>query len=61
MKNMIYGLCGDWCMKDGKCSKYFPKHFQKETIMTQHILPIEEEILAKLIKNLMDIWLIIAT
>ena len=31
MKNMIHGPCGDWCMVDGKCSKYFPKSFQEET------------------------------
>ncbi|XP_058809854.1 uncharacterized protein LOC131675045 [Phymastichus coffea] len=33
MRNMIHGPCGDWCMKDGKCSKNFPKSFQQETTM----------------------------
>lgn len=33
MKNMIHGPCGNWCLKDGKCSKRFPKQFQEETIL----------------------------
>ncbi|KAM0847424.1 hypothetical protein ACQ4PT_055022 [Festuca glaucescens] len=35
---MMHGPCGDLndkcvCMKDGKCSKHFPKEFQQETIL----------------------------
>ncbi|XP_058810651.1 uncharacterized protein LOC131675629 [Phymastichus coffea] len=29
MKNMIHGPCGDWCLRDGKCSKNFPKDFNQ--------------------------------
>lgn len=28
------------CMKDGKCSKYFPKDFQTDTIVDQDGFPI---------------------
>ena len=42
---MVHGPCGRWktdaaCMKDGKCSKGFPKPFQAETIMTRDGYPI---------------------
>jgi hypothetical protein len=42
---MVHGPCGQWkpdasCMKDGKCSKGFPKPFQAETIMTKDGYPI---------------------
>uniref|UniRef100_A0ABD2WRH7 ATP-dependent DNA helicase n=1 Tax=Trichogramma kaykai TaxID=54128 RepID=A0ABD2WRH7_9HYME len=38
-KNMIHGPCGDWCMKDGKCTKKFPKEFIDETKMDEHGYP----------------------
>ena len=28
---MIHGPCGSQCLKDGKCSKNFPKEYQRET------------------------------
>jgi len=42
---MVHGPCGQWkadapCMKDGKCSKGFPKPFQAETVMSQNGYPI---------------------
>ncbi|XP_058789056.1 uncharacterized protein LOC131663017 [Phymastichus coffea] len=39
IKNMIHGPCGDWCMKDDKCSKKFPKPFQRETTMDENGYP----------------------
>ncbi len=30
-RQMIHGPCGPQCLKDGKCSKGFPKQFQRET------------------------------
>ena len=44
-RNMVHGPCGRWkqdapCMRDGKCSKGFPKPFQSETIMTKNGYPI---------------------
>ena len=33
MRNMTHGPCGDWCINNGKCSKYFQKDFQEETIL----------------------------
>ena len=33
MKHMIHGPCGNWCLKDGKCSKHFPKSYQHETLI----------------------------
>ncbi|XP_058793045.1 uncharacterized protein LOC131665274 [Phymastichus coffea] len=39
MKNMIHGPCADWCMKDGKCSKHFPKEFQQNTAMDENGFP----------------------
>jgi len=43
--NMIHGPCGSAyrrspCMKDGKCSKFFPKKFQQTTIVDQDGYPI---------------------
>lgn len=43
--HMIHGPCGfasrsSPCMKDGKCSKYFPKQFQLETIVDQDGFPV---------------------
>jgi hypothetical protein len=42
---MVHGPCGRWkpdasCMKNGKCSKGFPKPFQEETFMTGDGYPI---------------------
>jgi Helitron helicase-like domain at N-terminus len=42
---MVHGPCGRWnpkspCMKDGKCSKGFPKPFQSETVMTNDGYPL---------------------
>lgn len=42
---MIHGPCGSMdrnasCMKDGKCSKQYPKTFQDETLMTTDGYPI---------------------
>ncbi|XP_051165710.1 uncharacterized protein LOC127284357 [Leptopilina boulardi] len=34
IKNNIHGPCGDWCLKDNKCSKHFPKDFNSETTFT---------------------------
>ncbi|KAI5383749.1 hypothetical protein KIW84_070925 [Lathyrus oleraceus] len=50
--HMIYGPCGfanlsSPCMKDGKCSKYFPKQFQPETIVDQDGFPGNESSLPK--------------
>ncbi|KYN05845.1 ATP-dependent DNA helicase PIF1 [Cyphomyrmex costatus] len=39
MKNMIHGPCGDWCLKDGKCTKNYPKEFKNETIMDEDAYP----------------------
>jgi hypothetical protein len=44
-RSMIHGPCGTWnpkasCMKDGKCSKGFPKQFQEATVMTRNGYPI---------------------
>jgi hypothetical protein len=44
-RSMVHGPCGLWnpntsCMKDGKCTKGFPKSFQAETIMTQDGYPV---------------------
>ncbi|KAI5385908.1 hypothetical protein KIW84_072493 [Lathyrus oleraceus] len=43
--HVIHGPCGfanrsSPCMKDGKCSKYFPKQFQPETIVDQDGFPV---------------------
>jgi len=39
-QTMVHGPCGDRkpnanCMKDGKCSKYFPKQWQETTSMNE--------------------------
>ena len=39
MQNMIHGPCGDWCLKDNKCSKNFPKSFENETTLDQNGYP----------------------
>jgi hypothetical protein len=44
-RSMVHGPCGRWkpdapCMKDGKCSKGFPKPFQEETVMTRNGYPV---------------------
>ncbi|KAL7291870.1 hypothetical protein TKK_0014430 [Trichogramma kaykai] len=38
-KNMIHGPCADWCMKDGKCTKKFPRKFNDETKMDENGYP----------------------
>jgi hypothetical protein len=42
---MVHSPCGPWkpdatCMKNGKCSKGFPKPFQHETVMTKNGYPV---------------------
>ncbi|XP_058808584.1 uncharacterized protein LOC131674091 [Phymastichus coffea] len=39
LKHMVHGPCGDWCTENGKCSKNFPKNFQKETTMDENGYP----------------------
>ncbi|XP_058810469.1 uncharacterized protein LOC131675487 [Phymastichus coffea] len=39
LRTMIHGPCGDWCMKDGKCSKNFPKEFQATTTIDENGYP----------------------
>ncbi|XP_058810250.1 uncharacterized protein LOC131675336 [Phymastichus coffea] len=39
INHMTHGPCGDWCMKDGKCSKNFPKQFQNETTLDENGYP----------------------
>ncbi|XP_058802820.1 uncharacterized protein LOC131670858 [Phymastichus coffea] len=39
LKHMVHGPCGDWCIKNGKCSKKFPKNFQNETTMDENGYP----------------------
>ncbi|XP_058790182.1 uncharacterized protein LOC131663668 [Phymastichus coffea] len=39
IRNMVHGPCGNWCMKEGKCSKNFPKEFQQETTMDENGYP----------------------
>jgi hypothetical protein len=44
-RSMVHGPCGIWkpdaaCMKDGRCSKGFPKPFQEETVMSRSGYPI---------------------
>jgi hypothetical protein len=44
-RSMVHGPCGPFkpdarCMKDGKCTKGFPKAFQAETVMTRDGYPI---------------------
>ena len=44
-RRMVHGHCGRAkpdapCMKDGKCSKGFPKPFQTETVMSRNGYPI---------------------
>ncbi|XP_058808421.1 uncharacterized protein LOC131674008 [Phymastichus coffea] len=39
INHMTHGPCGDWCMKDGECSKHFPKQFQNETTMNENGYP----------------------
>ncbi|XP_058742589.1 uncharacterized protein LOC131625469 [Vicia villosa] len=43
--HMIHGPCGNafrnsTCMKEGKCSKYFPKDFRRDTIVDQDGYPV---------------------
>src|SRR4051812_17629280 len=43
--NMMHGPCGvarttSTCMKNGKCSKYFPKKFNEETIVDAEGYPL---------------------
>ncbi|XP_058789991.1 uncharacterized protein LOC131663540 [Phymastichus coffea] len=39
INHMTHGPCGDWCMKDGKCSKNFPKQFQNEITLDENGYP----------------------
>ncbi|GBP12906.1 hypothetical protein EVAR_95782_1 [Eumeta japonica] len=44
VKNMIHGPCGPEnpqcpCMKDGKCTKKFPRKLVKETVLNDHGYP----------------------
>ena len=39
MQNMIHGPCGDWCLKDNKCSKNSQKSFENETTLDQYGYP----------------------
>ena len=44
-RTMVHGPCGAWksnapCMKDGRCSKGFPKPFQAETVMLGNGYPV---------------------
>ncbi|XP_058783166.1 uncharacterized protein LOC131657824 [Vicia villosa] len=43
--HMIHGPCGNanrnlQCMKEGKCSKYFPKEFRKDTVVDEDGYPV---------------------
>jgi hypothetical protein len=43
--HMVHGPCGltnrnSPCMRDGKCSKYYPKKFQSVTIVDQEGIPV---------------------
>lgn len=51
MKNIIHGLCGDWCNTDSKCSKNFLKVFLDGTIIKEngyhtHCCRIQQSIIA---------------
>ena len=42
---MIHGPCGDQnpnapCMKDGKCTKHYPKTFQEQTLLSEDGYPV---------------------
>jgi hypothetical protein len=44
-RRMVHGPCGKWnpdspCMKDGKCTKKFPKAFQAETVIRHDGYPV---------------------
>ncbi|XP_058810203.1 uncharacterized protein LOC131675291 [Phymastichus coffea] len=39
INHMTHGPCGVWCMKDGECSKHFPKEFQNEATMDENGYP----------------------
>ena len=44
-KHMMHGSCGHAnkkspCMKDGKCSKYFPKKWQAKIVVDQEDYPV---------------------
>ncbi|XP_070517881.1 uncharacterized protein [Cardiocondyla obscurior] len=39
MKHMIHGPCGDWCIKNNRCSKRYPRAFQKETKVDENNYP----------------------
>ncbi|XP_070510410.1 uncharacterized protein [Cardiocondyla obscurior] len=39
MKHMIHEPCGDWCKKDNRCSKRYPRAFQEETKVDENNYP----------------------
>ena len=40
LTNMLHGPCGEKCMKDGKCTKKFPKPFLKQTYIDPNGLKV---------------------
>ena len=40
LTNMLHGPCGEQCLKDGKCTKKFPKPFLKQTLIDPNGLKV---------------------